>query len=52
MHFAILVVRHRVLLESLGDQLVINHDFAFGLCIAHEFQNIEQFARIAARVTE
>ena len=52
MHLAALVIGGRCLTEALLYQFISNNHIIAGRSVDHEFQNIEQLARITAAITE
>ena len=52
MHFAVLVVGQRILLEGGDNHVIANKERGVGGGFYHQFQNVEQFAGIAAAVTQ
>ena len=49
MEFAIFVICHGILLELLGDGIVVDN---LHTRIGNQFDDIQQFTRIATRITE
>ena len=53
MHLAVLVESHRILLQAFGHQCIVDYKRFIGLqCLHHQVEDIEQFARIAARKSQ
>ena len=51
MHFAILVVGKGILLQAAHHYIVGNDNITVGGCLYHQFQDIEQFSRIAPTIS-
>ena len=52
MHLPLLVVGHGVLLQPLRDGRVVDDDCALGHGVDQKVEDVEEFARIAAAVSE
>ena len=49
MHFPVLIIRHRILLQLFRHRIIINYP---GTAVTYQFHDIEQFAGIASAIAQ